>query len=34
MFLRVIITYVIVITQYKYDIFVITGVQGEAEDEC
>ena len=28
------ISYVIVITQDEYDILVITGVRGEAEDEC
>ena len=27
-------TYVIVIAQDEYDIFVITQVQGKAEDEC
>ena len=26
--------YVLVISQYKYDILVITPVRGEAEDEC
>ena len=26
--------YVLVTTQDEYDIFVITGVQGKAEDEC
>ena len=27
-------SYVLVISQYDYDILVITRVQGEAEDEC
>ena len=27
-------TYVLVISQYEYDILVITQVRGEAEDEC
>ena len=26
--------YIIVISQFEYDVFIITQVQGEAEDEC